>query len=271
MFMPLWLERAWVGRWLRGVGSRSADPNDFTTESAERLLAEFRASPRPLERPVVVVSGWHALNVLPANIIANLSPLFRAEPARSGFLPHAFPTQTDFDAIARRMVERVRGRWPNEQPDRTVEVDAIAVSMGGLVCRYAASPRLMRSHPRLNLRRLFTIGTPHRGAWLADRIAVDRAARDMKPGSRFLSALDDELPRAEYELVCYARLYDEFVGATRSAPAGREPIWLSGPRVLSHLTIAQDRRILADIAARLRGEPEPPLARFIDRGPPPRD
>lgn len=265
MLMPLWLENAWVGR---GEARR---PDGFSPADAERLLTAFRAAPVPLARPLVVVSGWRALALLPANIIANLSPLFVSEPGRTGFVPHSFPTQTDFDAIACRMIERVQQLWPCDRPDRTVEVDAVAVSMGGLVCRNAASERMMHGRRRLRIRRLFTIGTPHRGAWLAERIAVDRAARAMKPGSAFLARLDRELASADYEMVCYARLYDEFVGATRSAPHGRDPIWLSGPRVLSHLTIAQDRRILADVAARLRGEAEPPLSRWIDTGPPPRD
>lgn len=270
MLMPLWVEQLWA----RG---EAGSPGGFDAEAAERLLDRFRAHRVKLVRPVLVLSGWRAVAVLPANVIANLSPMF--EDAAAGFLGFSFPTQTSFPRIARRLVERVQARWPNAEPERTVEVDAIAVSMGGLVSRFAASQRMMDGERRLAIKRLFTLGTPHRGAWLADRIAIDAAAREMKSGSRLLAMLDAELERAEYELVCYARLRDEFVGAQRTAPPGRNPIWLSGPRMLSHLTIAQDRRILADIAARLRdgrgagdGETsEPPLMRGDERGPPPRD
>jgi len=71
-----------------------------------------------------------------------------------------------------------------------------------------------------------------------------------------------------YELVCYARLGDAWVGSTNAAPEGMHPIWVEPIRFLpSHLAISADARIIDDIARRIRGE-EPSLK---VNGPPPRD
>lgn len=148
--------------------------------------------------------------------------------------------------------------------------------MGGLVARLAALAPEAREPfgiptelPRLNIARLFTLATPHRGASLAGIVALDAAARDMKPGSPFLRDLDAAEPDPRlYEMVCYARLRDAWVGATNTAPPGTNPIWVPTPaRNLAHLTVSRDRRILLDIARRLRGEP--PLA--LEPSPPPRN
>ena len=60
---------------------------------------------------------------------------------------------------------------------------------------------------RLRIRRLITIGTPHRGAVLApaNPLVEDRAVQDMYPGSLFLTRLD-EAYRGDYPIVAYARL-----------------------------------------------------------------
>ena len=137
------------------------------------------------------------------------------------------------------------------------KVDLVAHSMGGLVARAAAMGGVFgqsRGTKRLRIARLFTLATPHLGAKLARRIAPDRTARDMKPGSSFLHTLDDALMDAPYELICYARLRDSWVGATRTAPEGHGVRWVNGTRAVGHLTITQDRRIIMDIAKRLRGE-----------------
>ena len=65
---------------------------------------------------------------------------------------------------------------------------------------------------RLKIVRLFTLGTPHGGAKLAEVARPDAAARDMRAGSAFLTALDRSLAGASYELVCYTRLRDTWVG-----------------------------------------------------------
>ena len=248
----------------------------LTFEAARQELRAMRESPGGLSRPVVVLSGWRAINMLPRNLIANLAPTVAGGPAQ--FEPVAYPWETNFEANAQAVVQAVERRWPSASTIHTTEVDAIGVSMGGLVARVAAMPAgwacpmpVGRSEAsvrkRLKIKRLFTIGSPHRGAWLADRFPIDPAARKMRSNSLFLRRLDEGKAEQAEEMLCYARLHDEFVGATKCAPAGEVPYWLGGLRVLSHLTIAQDPRILADIARRLRGEA--PLAG--PGTPPPRD
>ena len=89
----------------------------------------------------------------------------------------------------------------------------------------------------------------------------------MRPGSAFLRALDEALIADPIELIPYARLRDAMVGAQHAAPPGRNPLWVDGPPALSHLAITTDKRIMLDIALRLRGEE--PVAREGD--PPPRE
>ena len=63
--------------------------------------------------------------------------------------------------------------------------------------------------------------------------------------------------------MCYAQLRDWWVGAGRAAPPGMVPIWTdtegAAARVFSHFQINFNRRVLRDIARRLRGEE--PVAR----------
>lgn len=223
----------------------------FTLEDVEQEIARMRAAPVGVQRPVVVLAGYRAWSIMPRNVAAKLAMLTGAP--LSQFLPVAYPWSFDIPALGRRVVELVETRWPSGDPEWTVPVDAVGISMGGLVARSAAAG-LGGGGKRLNIQRLFTLGTPHRGAKLARLAAPDRAARDMRPGSALLGRLDEDLEHARYELICYARLRDVLVGARNTAPAGRHPHWVSGWRVCSHVAITMDWRILIDIARRLRGE-----------------
>ncbi len=177
----------------------------------------------------------------------------------------AFPLHFRFESAAAYAVRLISERFPSPDTGATVEVDVVGISMGGLIARLAATPRA--SSPRLRIARLFTLGTPHRGAKVAHLIRPDPTVRDMRPGSAFLQQLDDALPRAEYELTCYARLGDSWVGARNTAPPGQDPIWIRGPRFMSHVTISSDALIITDIARRIRNEPPLP----VRASPPPRD
>ena len=215
------------------------------------------AAPVPLARPVLVLAGYRAWSVMPRTVASWLRCMTGARPDR--FASLAYPWSTDFPAIVARAAALAESRWSGE------EIDVVGVSMGGLVAR-AAAAGIGLPHS-LRIRRLFTLGTPHQGAKLAALIAPDAAARDMRPGSAFLARLDAALPDAGYELICYTRLHDSFVGASRTFPRSTSPHWVSGTWILSHLTISSDPRILIDIARRLRGEP--PIAQIPAA--PPRD
>lgn len=231
--------------------------------SRQRLRAawrDMRANPKPLERPVIIISGWRSMT--PAGMARNLCQVTSQRPA--DFMTVSYPLAGDFDRAIATCMKAIHARFPGPDASTTAEVDVVGISMGGLVARAAAVEGV---RPRLAIRRLFTLATPHRGAKLARKLGVDGSARSMRAGSEYLTKLDQRLRAADYDLVCYTRLGDAMVGARNTAPHGREPIWIPAAMVLSHLTIAGDRAIAADVARRLRGEE--PLGR--EGGAPPRD
>lgn len=230
------------------------------------LKAEWRRMrerPVGLARPLLVLAGWRAVRWPAAMLARSLAELVGGPADRVAAM--AFPLSFSFGSAVPRVAKLVESRWPSNDPEETSQIDVVAISMGGLIARGAAIGT--QGGKRLRIARLFTLGTPHRGARMARFIRPDACVRDMLPGSSFLAQLDQGLPGAAYELVCYARLRDSWVGATRSAPHGREPIWTPGPLLLSHQTISADPLIRTDIARRLRGEE--PMGRRESR--PPRD
>lgn len=235
----------------------------ITRAEAKADLQRMVSQPVRLGRPVLVLGGWRSPSPLTRQLAERLRTATSGDPA--DFLAISYPLKTDIEQIARSVVDQVRTTWTNDDPTETIEIDVVGFSMGGLVARLAAMPVPGRS--RLRIRRLYTLATPHRGARLAGRIAPDNAARDMRPASDFLERVDDALPRADYELVCYAHLNDQMVGATNASPPGIDPIWTSGTLAFSHYTTTIDRRIRADLARRLRNER--PIALGSSR--PPRD
>jgi hypothetical protein len=213
-------------------------------------LRRMSRSPVGLARPLVVLAGWRA-PLWPSLFLAqHLGRLAGDTSRRSVAL--AFTSCTSFDAAARRVPSLIDRLWPSSSPEHTAEVDIVGISMGGLIARAAAIHAAGRKYVRIA--RLFTLGTPHRGARIAPYIPWEPLVRGMRPGSVFLGSLDEHLPRAGYELRCYARLRDSWVGARNTAPPGREPFWKGGPPLFSHQTIAGDRLIRADIARCLRYE-----------------
>lgn len=249
--------------WLR----RGPENPDFPLSPAELALEleRMRATPVVPARPVLVLAGYRAWRFVAAGVADRLRTLVGGP--ESMYHAVAYPWSTDIATIARRVVAEAERLWPCADPHRTTEVDVVGMSMGGIVARAAAALPLDGGQRRLRIARLFTLATPHRGARLAARIALDGAARDLRPGSPLIDRLNAGLPTAKYDLVCYARLHDEWVGATNAAPPGRDPVWFGGSWLGSHLTIGADPRIAADIARRLRGEA--PLAPAPSK--PPRD
>lgn len=247
----------------------------ITQQDGALELRRLEAAPKPLDRPVVILNGYHGLPRVISSLTSNLRN------ATSGrdedFLAVSFFFSASVESAAAAAVDEVNERWPSVDPDSTVEVDVVALSMGGIVARWAAltpeqraagakSPDGTVQTPmrRLRIRRLYTLSSPHRGAAMAEYIRIDQAAVEMRAGSEFLHGLDAALPAADYELVCYSQLRDMTVGATRAAPDGRPLTWTGGTLLFSHLTITDNTVVLADIARRLRNEP--PL---VEPGDPP--
>lgn len=215
--------------------------------AAAREIERMRCEARTLERPVVVLGGWRAWQFNSEGLAHRLRRLTsgRAE----DFLAVSFMRHNRLETAAQLAIRAVQRRWASATTDESIEVDVIGVSMGGLVARLAA----MEGSPRLKIARLFTLATPHRGASLANRIAIDRAARDMRTGSAQLGRLDACI--GSVNVTCYARLRDRIVGARNASPHGSHPNWIPGPRALSHVLVTTEPVFIADIALRLRGEP----------------
>lgn len=227
------------------------DVRDEALTAAQNSLAE---SPANLPRPLVVLAGWRSPPMPDGGVLARLGPMI---PGARDTLSVTYASLWTIESAARRVVARVQERFPHTGTSDTAEVDVIAISMGGLVARLAASGSFAKAQRRLRIARLFTLATPHRGARLASFVRPDPAAAAMRPGSEFLRSLDDELARSSFELTCYAQLRDWWVGARNTSPPGHVPIWCEPRdafgRWLSHFAINFNPRVLTDVALRLRG------------------
>ncbi len=238
-------------------------------------IQKMKDAPKPLERPLVVMSGYHGPAWYAEDYAARIRALTGATPDQT--VSVGYPLEQDFNTIAKRAIEQIEAKFPSTSEAETIEVDVVGISMGGLLARaMAIAPFPPASFngdaqptppaKRLRIKRLFTLASPHRGARMAQHIALDAAATDMTPGSAFLRAVNEAgVTGRDYELICYGRLRDGIVGIENTSPPGEQPIWVSGTLAWSHETITMDQRILADIARRLRSEE--PLAKAGRRPP----
>jgi len=266
---------------------RALNP-DFAIDAQAALADQARmvaAGPGRIERPLVVLAGYRSPRIPAARLATKLTRLVGY--AARDVLVVWYTGAGDMPTAVAKVIESVAAWRPGalgegENPGAE-QVDVVAISMGGLIARAAAAgPSVLAGcgridegrgairhvgDRRLSIARLMTLSSPHRGALLADMTAIDPAAEAMVAGSGFLRALDVALERARYELVCYSRIRDGWVGATRAAPPGRSVLWRAGLVWGSHFTVSEDPGIVADVARRLRGEE--PLAKA--GGPPPRD
>ena len=237
---------------LGGCATTPANPSfDVSAHEARRALGEMRSTPRALDRPVVVLDG---LGLPGASWL--LAPEVRRVTGDRRVIGVTFAFADSFEECRRRLVDAVEERFPCDDRGATREVDVIAVSMGGVVARYAAAPPPGARGKRLRVARIFSISSPHRGAAMADLpLPLGRLQRDLRTDSRFLRELAARERAGAYELYPYVRLGDAIVGEGNATPAGVRPLWL--PNLFlegAHLTCWTDPRILADIARRLRGE-----------------
>jgi hypothetical protein len=247
-----------------------------TSAEAKASLKRMGAHNKPLARPVVVLNGYHGFPTMANRIARKLRSATSGQPDH--FLAVSYFFGTNIDAMTDQVIREVEAKWPCEDPEQTIEVDVVAISMGGVIARWAAlapdgrvrkgkAAKAFETRKRLRINRLLTLGTPHRGAVLAEWIRLDSAALDMRAGSGLLATLDEHWDRRDYELVCYAQMRDMICGATRCAPVGCVPIWTSGTLVFSHLDLPDNPIFLADIARRLRGE----VPYLVPREGPPED
>ena len=232
-----------------------------TVAQAKEAIREMQANPRPFSRPVVVCAGIFD----PGPGVSYTANLLRSmTPDRSQVIEVAFWTTPSFDECRARVIEKLESKWPSTDERRTVDVDVIGVSMGGLVSRYTATP--VDGAKRVAIKRLFTLGSPHHGAAWWDVATWDQRARSMRPGSPFMRRLDEAYADPDpnggggYEVVAYVRLGDMIVGESNAVAPFPEPgsgrVWwvANRPSEFAHMQAFSEPRFLADIARRLRGE-----------------
>lgn len=238
----------------------------------ERAIAEMLASKKSLARPVLILNGYHGWSGLAYSHRDRLATLTSKN--RDDFLAVSYAFATDIIDASTRVLNAVQERWADANGN-VPQLDVLGISMGGLVARWCAMSPDARaklpvvagqrggrsgSTPRLQLdiARLFTFASPHRGAILADKIAPDPAGQAMKTDSKFVAAMNDEEVVRQTrigEMICYTQLRDTWVGARNTSPPGVHPCWVDGPPLFAHFTAARNPIVFADVARQLRNEP----------------
>jgi pimeloyl-ACP methyl ester carboxylesterase len=228
----------------------------ISTVQARLVIRQMEKSPQEQVRPVVLLGGYLDPGLGTSSLHARLRNLFK-DPK---IVSVSYPLHGTFDACRDEVIRAVEKAWPSDDEAKTVEVDVIGVSMGGLVARYSAAAGA--GQKQLNVKRLFTVSSPHRAASGAILPAITALHRDMRADSNFRSDLAEaeRVDTSDYEIVPYVRLGDLIVGAPNASPQGQGVWWVSNPPLQSaHMGAPLDARIIADIARRLRMEE--PLAR----------
>ena len=202
------------------------------------------------ETPIVVISGWsdpfiggtHAAKEL-RKLTGNPNVLA----VHPGFA-------WSFDGAADKVVREVEKAF-----GEGAEVDVVAISMGGVTLRHAATPG--RKGKRLNVRKGFTIAAPHTGAQLANWVGFWGTGLAMRTNSPFLRRLAEreKTHGVDYDFIAYARRNDYTIGAGSALPPHlakeTELMWVDTPVFPGgHFRPYADERILGDIARRLAEE-----------------
>lgn len=226
----------------------------LSTDEAGDAIVEMQKEPKQLKRPVVILGGWNDMNDVAFYIADEMGRVVDDD----RILPIDYSHCKDFATTRDYVVSQVNERFASLIPGKTVEVDVIAYSMGGLVARFAARPAEEdASKPTLNIVRLFTISSPHRGAVAAQLPAIDQFMRDMRSDSDFIADLKRPDYQSDYYRVYpYVRLGDIIVGTQNAAPVNRTPWWVPNMTMQEpHFDAYSDPRFIADIARHLRSEP----------------
>lgn len=236
-----------------GCGPRGpANPSfDLGVADARHALDDMAGQPRPLARPLVLLAGWAD----PGIVVRGLRRRLECVIDDDRIIHVSFTGTGSFDDARHRLLQAVDDAFPSDDPGHTRPVDVVAISMGGLVARYAAAEHHADAR-RLRIVRLITLATPHQGARLARLPALDGLQRDMRPGSAFLDALPARHD-VDYDIHAYVRLDDAVVGAVRAGPDAETPAFWIANRYFdfAHILAYRDPRLVAEIARHLRNEP----------------
>jgi hypothetical protein len=263
---------------MTGCASKPREGNPsfaVSVEQAQKDLQRIANDPHPTNRPILILGGFADPGVGAWAIGARLRQYL---PADAKVVCVSFTFCRTFDACRQHVIDVIdRELGAGDDPSRTVEVDVIGLSMGGLVGRYCAAPAESETisgtmpatmpmprpvRRRLRIHTLFTAASPLSGALRAERWPLLLTMqKDMLSGSDFYRRLDGAeraaggAGGAGYELVPYVHLGDTVVGAQYAAPTGRVPWWVPDrPGEFAHVGTMTDPRVLADVLRRLRGE-----------------
>lgn len=239
-----------IGLAAAGCGPQPIDPSfSISTACARRDLARMAAHPKPLQRPLVVVSGF----LDPGLAALSMHDRFAKISGDNRIATISLFECLSFEQCRQKIVDVVSRAFPNDDPTQTTEVDVVGYSMGGLAVRLAADPPRAGDR-RLRIARLFTIDSPNQGAIRAAQLPLLHPLQaDMRPGSAMLMRLNSEPP--PYPVVSYVRLGDKPVGEHNAQVPGNSMWWVPTPPLSNpHANASDDPRILADISRRLRGE-----------------
>jgi hypothetical protein len=235
---------------LAGCAGRASNPSFPTKlETARDDLKRMESSPRPLDRPLVIVGGFLDPGIAGLWLKGEFSSLSGDE----RIIWVELFSCASLQECRERIVRAVDKAFPDASSDVTREVDVVGVSLGGLAARYASGPT--GRGRRLKIARLFTISSPLRGSKEAqDLPLLVPIQAQLRPGSMELALLNAS--DAGYPIYPYVCLGDQVIGEKNAAPPGKTPWWVSpAPLADVHGGAFYDARFLADIARRLRHEP----------------
>ena len=134
-----------------------------------------------------VVLFVHGLGGRPGNFVG-LRALFRTIGRTRQY---AFPLLKggDIPEMAQHLAAQINAVIDVNQLGDDEQIDIIAHSMGGIVSRLALTEPSIAAR----VSTLITLGTPHKGTWLA-RYADTALTRALRPSSEIMQRLDDQLP-----------------------------------------------------------------------------
>lgn len=159
-----------------------------------------------MNKLAVLVSGWGS----PNGIEWKVSPILTELRANGYDIIITRPKLSGTVDIRRS--GKLLARMLRERAGEYDKICLIGHSMGGLVARYAD---MLFTNWGMDIDAVCTLGSPHKGTWLANAALFSASARQMAVGSPFLNALADSDTSARY--FCIGAKRDELVFPRSSA------------------------------------------------------
>lgn len=234
----------------------NAQPTSFFAVDANHTPASFAvgqallhwtSNPVPLPRPVVLHPGF----LMPACMLDGFYDTLRLCTTASAerIVRVQCHPMVDLKDLGALLAHRAESLY--EEGDGFVDV--IAHSMGGIVTREAA--RAVAHRPRLRVRRVFCLATPHQGAGFLASLAPHPQAQALCEGSTYLAELNGDGSSSDFEMHTFRLRGDVLVSAESAHAVGTthhdwEP---ANPWLPPHAQAQWDIRIRAAVVGLLLG------------------